>query len=642
MPFGILNPQEFLNWLGQQESLRPKPGMTQYMAGQPQTPVPGESRIGFGVRSGLFNGLNAADQALIGMQNDVAKALAFATAPALPPAQAATPAPPPPAAAQPFAAGGQPELRRTSATSPAGNIFAFTRVPGDRETSGFRSPKDNQRVDGVPNSFHMRRDTAGNPMATDRVPPRGMEMGAFASELRRLNPHLDVINEGDHVHMEPKPGGAGVQGMRQAMQVAGFQGPPAPNYGGLKRADELYQTIGDLQMQPFSAKYTPQEMPELPTPELQAPVDWSKGDALLESARPQNPFGASEEEQKKAMSRMSRAGLLNGLARAVAGFNGNEGLGATLARVGGMMLAGRLQGNQDIQDKMDEFEGAMQKYNIAMAGREDGKAQNAANVANQNIQTMNQFARDKWGIAVKEMQKFDPRMENGVLITYDTNPETGEVTETHTPMDPSRRAASLYGRANIAQAAGNMANEFELMNYKFNQGVASAVLPFVMQELGAQGDANGRNAALGVGLYESADALVNMGQWENLMSRLPNGAAVVQQMKADAYKQAGIRANEEGMPLDTMNESQKQAVDNYIVSSMVPTLVNMGKMHWLVGGDVQDVDPKTGKPRPGTRKANPAQETVSAVEAFRARDRRTSIRTNPKGQQTITESYDGR
>lgn len=41
-------------------------------------------------------------------------------------------------------------------------------------------------------------------MASDRVPPAGMSMSAFASLLKRQNPHLDVINEGDHVHLEPK------------------------------------------------------------------------------------------------------------------------------------------------------------------------------------------------------------------------------------------------------------------------------------------------------------------------------------------------------------------------------------------------------------------------------------------------------
>jgi hypothetical protein len=31
-----------------------------------------------------------------------------------------------------------------------------------------------------------------------------MSMAQYAAELKRLNPHLDVINEGDHVHMEPR------------------------------------------------------------------------------------------------------------------------------------------------------------------------------------------------------------------------------------------------------------------------------------------------------------------------------------------------------------------------------------------------------------------------------------------------------
>jgi hypothetical protein len=31
-----------------------------------------------------------------------------------------------------------------------------------------------------------------------------MSMAAYAAELRRLNPGLQVINEGDHVHIEPR------------------------------------------------------------------------------------------------------------------------------------------------------------------------------------------------------------------------------------------------------------------------------------------------------------------------------------------------------------------------------------------------------------------------------------------------------
>jgi len=65
-------------------------------------------------------------------------------------------------------------------------------------TSTLRSPARNQAVGGVKNSYHL------SGQARDSVPPKGMSMAAYAAELARLNPHLKVINEGDHVHMEPR------------------------------------------------------------------------------------------------------------------------------------------------------------------------------------------------------------------------------------------------------------------------------------------------------------------------------------------------------------------------------------------------------------------------------------------------------
>ncbi len=41
-------------------------------------------------------------------------------------------------------------------------------------------------------------------MARDSVPPAGMTMAAYYNALKRLNPTLDVINERDHIHMEPR------------------------------------------------------------------------------------------------------------------------------------------------------------------------------------------------------------------------------------------------------------------------------------------------------------------------------------------------------------------------------------------------------------------------------------------------------
>ena len=77
-------------------------------------------------------------------------------------------------------------------------------MTGETITSGYRTPAHNVEVGGVSNSFHMRRGPDGRPLARDSVPPPGMGMQAYYQQLRRMNPGLDVINEGDHIHMEPR------------------------------------------------------------------------------------------------------------------------------------------------------------------------------------------------------------------------------------------------------------------------------------------------------------------------------------------------------------------------------------------------------------------------------------------------------
>ncbi len=88
------------------------------------------------------------------------------------------------------------------ATAPAAfavkSSFAPQGIPGERITSTLRSPARNAAVGGVTKSFHLTGQ------ARDSVPPRGMSMAAYAAQLRRMNPDMDVINEGDHVHLEPK------------------------------------------------------------------------------------------------------------------------------------------------------------------------------------------------------------------------------------------------------------------------------------------------------------------------------------------------------------------------------------------------------------------------------------------------------
>lgn len=76
--------------------------------------------------------------------------------------------------------------------------FRPSGIDGETVTSTLRSPAHNKRVGGVPNSFHLRG------LARDSVPPKGMSMSDYYARLQAMNPLLQVINEGDHVHMEPR------------------------------------------------------------------------------------------------------------------------------------------------------------------------------------------------------------------------------------------------------------------------------------------------------------------------------------------------------------------------------------------------------------------------------------------------------
>ena len=71
-------------------------------------------------------------------------------------------------------------------------------ISGERVTSTFRTAAHNKRVGGVSNSYHLTG------RARDSVPPPGMSMAEYAARLRASNPGYDVINEGDHVHIEPR------------------------------------------------------------------------------------------------------------------------------------------------------------------------------------------------------------------------------------------------------------------------------------------------------------------------------------------------------------------------------------------------------------------------------------------------------
>lgn len=83
--------------------------------------------------------------------------------------------------------------------SPMGDPFGFLAQAGATVTSGLRTPERNAKVGGVPNSYHL------SGQARDILPPTDPQQAAFIQQQAAAN-GLEVIDEGDHWHLEPRPG----------------------------------------------------------------------------------------------------------------------------------------------------------------------------------------------------------------------------------------------------------------------------------------------------------------------------------------------------------------------------------------------------------------------------------------------------
>jgi len=103
-------------------------------------------------------------------------------------------------------------------------------VPGAVVTSRARTPEKNAEVGGVPNSRHLTGE------ARDFVPPEGVSMAAFEQSVRAALPGgFRVLNEGDHLHVQPAMRGGG------ARVVA--QGAPKPGYRFLTGQEKAAQGL---------------------------------------------------------------------------------------------------------------------------------------------------------------------------------------------------------------------------------------------------------------------------------------------------------------------------------------------------------------------------------------------------------------
>ncbi len=111
---------------------------------------------------------------------------------------------------------------------PRGDVFASL-PPNLQVTSGLRTPERNRQVGGVANSYHLTNE------ARDVV-PRSPQEAAQVRQWAAQN-NMEVIDEGDHLHLEPRGNTS-----RQGNPTMPPQ-QPAPQGGGFigrKKEDESY------------------------------------------------------------------------------------------------------------------------------------------------------------------------------------------------------------------------------------------------------------------------------------------------------------------------------------------------------------------------------------------------------------------
>lgn len=107
--------------------------------------------------------------------------------------------------------------------------LALASIPGVTVTSRQRSPAKNAAVGGVAGSYHI------TDQARDFVPPKGMSMDTLHLRLRQAFPGMDVINEKDHIHVEPPRGTPRAQ---PAAQQGGVRPVYSTQGGGVRAASK--------------------------------------------------------------------------------------------------------------------------------------------------------------------------------------------------------------------------------------------------------------------------------------------------------------------------------------------------------------------------------------------------------------------
>lgn len=135
-----------------------------------------------------------------------------------------------------------PESQQDPSLAQSGDLFAgLSGIPGVQVTSGYRTPEHNAEVGGVANSYHTRPGPAGTGLARDILPPKSPEQAQQIRQYAAAN-GLEVINEGDHWHLEPRPQRRGHASQRKLGYTPPKAETKAPSE--LEKRIEMARAIG--------------------------------------------------------------------------------------------------------------------------------------------------------------------------------------------------------------------------------------------------------------------------------------------------------------------------------------------------------------------------------------------------------------
>jgi len=431
---------------------------------------------------------------------------------------------------------------------------------------------------------------------------------------------------------------AGPNQTRMEGAIAAAGGVPqlgAMDYSGVNKSLELQQQMLDNVKSPQTFSYTPPEYPDRPAPTPLQDINYAKADAAFEAARPKNPFGDTPEAQEKQKLSMRRASYWAGLGQAFANYKDGQGLGSLLANAGGSMLAGAMQGDENVRDKLEQFDKNLANFNLQLGNRENTKATNTANLINDNIRAADQHTASVWADKTNELKKLDVQFTPDGRAVYGKKNPDGTVTYTSELVNKAALNPILAQMGATHERKSAITNEATAAQQATDLATFKMILPAAFADATAAGDGKGAADTAYLAAQVAAYELTDGNTWRQVVEDMPNGKQAAAKLNYDAWKSVGVATDEEtGEPImgQSITTDQTNRYKSFLQNNLVQTFMETGNLHRLIGGWTEErYTDQEGMPKTGRRFYKPPDPTVGAtILGNKIRDTKTSTRSTTK------------